>query len=122
MDSDGEASELNIIDLEGGDVRRIALRGEEIFPHWSPDGSRIAFTSVVEGTLRLVSYDVEGGIATDLLPSVGRDVRPRWSPDGSRITFFSRRDTSGEDDALTPTLISSPVRRSSPAKAAAKAS
>lgn len=68
-----------------------------IYGHdWSPDGSRIAFQRLREGTLQpdLYTVDLISGVES-LLALVARD--PSWSPDGQRIAFSSTtysRDTS----------------------------
>jgi dipeptidyl aminopeptidase/acylaminoacyl peptidase len=54
---------------------------------WSPDGSRIAFSSS-RGDHSLVGvYDLAHKSITWLAPSVDRDRDPIWSPDGSRVAF-----------------------------------
>jgi len=67
-------------------------------PAWSPDGSRLAFTSpcrtnseFYEGSqLFLVNAD---GTRVEPLPYVpGGDFDPAWSPDGKRLAFASLRD------------------------------
>ena len=64
--------------------------GDDWWPVWSPDGSRIAFVSstpgddFVPGSLHVVSADGTGQI--NLTPV--DDVRdPVWSPEGTRITY-----------------------------------
>jgi dipeptidyl aminopeptidase/acylaminoacyl peptidase len=55
---------------------------------WSPDGSRIAFSSS-RGDHSLVGvYDLGHKSITWLAPSVDRDVGPIWSPDGSKVAFI----------------------------------
>ena len=89
------------MELADKKVRQLtSMEGDEMFPHWSPDGQRIAFTANKAGNLDLYVTDAEGKSVRQLTDHPGRDVWPRWSPDGSQILFFSRRDTDGQDDEL----------------------
>ena len=60
-------------------------------PRWSPDGTRIAFTSNRDGDHKqLYVLPLDGGeplCLTDLKEDV---ERPAWSPDGTRIAFAAR--------------------------------
>jgi TolB protein len=54
------------------------------FPSWSPDGSRIAFSSPDENGIWwvwVVSKDGTGPF------SLAEGVHPRWSPDGKRVAY-----------------------------------
>ena len=67
-------------------------------PVWSPDGSRIAFTSGVGGgdwkeALEIFVMNADGSGQTRLTDSEDRDYEMTWSPDGSRIAFISHRDS-----------------------------
>ncbi|HZQ94826.1 MAG TPA: hypothetical protein VFA67_07440, partial [Candidatus Sulfotelmatobacter sp.] len=58
------------------------------FPHWSPDGTRIAFIAAEAGKpwkIHLVS--AQGGLPEELLPETAGEVDPSWSPDGTQIAF-----------------------------------
>jgi Tol biopolymer transport system component/uncharacterized protein YjbI with pentapeptide repeats len=64
-------------------------------PAWSPDGTRIAFTRVAEGsasasatpesTTSIVVMNADGSDQRELLDAPASD--PNWSPDGEKIAF-----------------------------------
>ena len=67
-------------------------------PVWSPDGSRIAFTTTSGGgdwkeALEVFVMNADGSGETRLTDSEDRDYEVTWSPDGSRIAFVSHRDS-----------------------------
>lgn len=66
--------------------------GEEA--RWSPDGSRIAFTSYRDGNAEIYTMFSDGSGATRLTQNPAYDKDPVWSPDGDRIAFL--RTGAGE--------------------------
>jgi Tol biopolymer transport system component len=57
-------------------------------PHWSPDGSQIAFHSNSGGRYEIWSIDREGGNAHPLTQAENTDpVWPVWSHNGTRMVF-----------------------------------
>ena len=64
------------------------LRGSSTQPQWSPDSTRIAFTSMRGDHSYVAVYDVAKKAITWISPGVDRDAFPRWSPDGRRIAFI----------------------------------
>jgi WD40 repeat protein len=72
------ASDGSITDLTPGED------GDEA--RWSPDGSRIVFTSVRSGTLGIYLMDADGRHVVQLTNN--GEVSPSWSPDGTRILFW----------------------------------
>ncbi len=67
-------------------------------PAWSPDGTRLLFTSPCSGpndpfensTIYIVNADGTG--QAPLLAEPAGDYDPAWSPDGKRVAFASRRN------------------------------
>ena len=85
--------------VDGSDLRPITNLPEGACqPSWSPDGSRLVFTSPCkldtdsyrESSLYIINAD--GTELTPLNTAPGGDFDPTWSPDGSRIAFTSLRD------------------------------
>lgn len=67
-------------------------------PTWSPDGSKIAFSSYRSGNFNLDIYvmNADGSNQVRLTTHAADDRDPTWSPDGSKIAFSSFRDGNFE--------------------------
>jgi Tol biopolymer transport system component len=61
--------------------------GENEEPAWSPDGSKIAFTSTRDGNYEVYVMNADGTGQTNLTGSSAVETSPAWSPDGTRIAF-----------------------------------
>lgn len=60
-------------------------------PHWSPNGSRIAFMGSVPGTVyRVYVVSASGGSPVPISADGAEQGVPTWSPDGSTIVFGDR--------------------------------
>ena len=57
-------------------------------PHWSPDGSEIAFSAFLPGqTLKTFIIAAEGGKARQLTQRDCPELDANWSPDGMHLIF-----------------------------------
>jgi Tol biopolymer transport system component/DNA-binding winged helix-turn-helix (wHTH) protein len=66
-------------------------------PHWSPDGSRIAFSGARPGKpWNIFLIPSAGGPAEQITNGAISDLDPTWSPDGKRIAFGQRRAAGGK--------------------------
>ena len=63
----------------------------------SPDGSRVVFTSTVNGDLDIYSMNADGSGVVQLTDEPGYDGGPFFSPDGSKIVFRARYPESDEE-------------------------
>lgn len=60
---------------------------------WSPDSSRLAFTSDVHGFNNIGVYELETGSIVWLTDGEGEKQFPAWSPDGTRLAYVLNRGT-----------------------------
>jgi len=60
-------------------------------PAFSPDGSRIAFTSTRDGNAEIYVMNADGTNATRLTTDPQADGRPAFTPDGQAVVFHSTR-------------------------------
>ena len=100
------AGDLFTVDSNGGIARKLTSHnGYEVFPRFSPDGSKIAFTGQYDGNTEVFVIPAQGGSPQRLTytATLGRDnVSDRmgpnnivmdWTPDGKYITYRSRKQS-----------------------------
>jgi len=89
------AGEIWTVPREGGDARSIVHSQLRNFrPLFSPDGSQIAFTGVLDENADVYVVSANGGEPHRLTYHPGGDVPVGWTPDGKRILFRSTRATT----------------------------
>jgi Tol biopolymer transport system component len=65
-------------------------------PDWSPDGTKIVFTSFRHGSGEIYVMNVDGTEQRRLTNHPAHDDHAKWSPDGTKIVFTTTRDGNHE--------------------------
>jgi uncharacterized protein YjdB len=85
--------DLYVMDADGGGIRRLTREpGADGSPAWTPDGSKLVFTSARSGVPQIYVMPADSGEARPLTTSAGGNQAPAISPDGRIIAFVSIRD------------------------------
>lgn len=80
--------QLAIMDSDGANHRFITNgQATALTPRYSPDYSKIAYLSYLNGTPRIYVYDIGTGRQTLVTEGKGPTFAPRWSPDGQSILY-----------------------------------
>jgi len=81
-----------LVDKNGGAAVQVThSAGEESWPHFSPDGSRIAYTAAYNGNPDVYVVPVQGGVPKRVTYPSFPDRLVDWHPDGKRLLFASSR-------------------------------
>lgn len=88
---------LYVMNADGSGVTRLTDGpANDLFPTWSPDGTRLAFASGRDGNWEIYVMNASGGGVKRLTSNPAEDFSPAWSPDGTRIAFDTNRDGNYE--------------------------
>jgi TolB protein len=83
---------LFIINLDGtGMLPLISVPGGDFEPSWSPDGGRIAFSTLRDRILHVYVYDLATNTSKRISSQSSFDRQAAWSPDGLSLAFQSTR-------------------------------
>jgi WD40 repeat protein len=84
--------QLWTLDLSRGRAGQLLLsNASDIHPRWSPDGTRLAFSSNSTGRYEIWTVAADGSDRRKVTHSPGEKTWPAWSPDGARILFTHTR-------------------------------
>lgn len=89
---------------DGTDLKQLTTEANpdnSLFPTWSPDGSKIAYSSTRDRSsfgLDIWVMDADGSNQTRLTDAAGQNGRASWSPDGSKIAYASIVDVVAGGD------------------------
>lgn len=108
------AGDLYTVPAGGGEAKRLTSHvGYEMFPRFSPDGKKIAFTGQYDGNTEVYLIPAGGGEPQRLTysPTLSRDdlgdrmgpnnIVMTWKPDGSAVVYRNRTGSSFQGQLLT---------------------
>ena len=88
------AGDIWLVPKKGGTAMRLSSPpGEESFPRFSPDGTRIAYSADYDGNTDVYVVPRAGGEPVRLTHHPMADRVIGWTPDGKRVLFASSRES-----------------------------
>jgi len=124
---DSSTWEIYVMNADGSGLQNVTNDPHNDYgPAWSPDGTRILFSSDRDGNMEFQTSEIyvvnaDGSGLQNVTNNPGYDHQPAWSPDGTRVAFSSNRDglsriyvmnadgsgvtqlTTGEGTSISPT-------------------
>jgi len=92
-----ENRDIFIVNIDGTGLTRLTDNpADDIEPSFSPDGTRLVFTSRRDGNREIYAMNVDGSAQARLTHEPADDFHPNWSPDGTHISLTSQRDGNRE--------------------------
>jgi Tol biopolymer transport system component len=105
-------SDIWIYDAEGGAKRRLTTEGHNLVPLWTPDGTRLTFSSNGD----LTAVHISGNGSKEILFPSNRSRYPcSWSSDGQDLLFEERESAgyslwrSAPGSQTSPVLLMRPI-------------
>jgi TolB protein len=106
-----DAKEVYTIDYDGENIQRLTNDGSiALSPAWSPDGTRIAYTSYRTGNVLLYERDLRTGRDRIVSDREGSNITPDYSPDGRTIAFATLAAGNTEIATLNGTRLEQHTR------------
>ena len=84
--------EIWVMDYDGSNQRQVThLGSDSLSPRVSPDGSRLAFSSLTKSGWDILVFSLDLSRVISFPRFGGTNLSPAWSPDGARLALSSSR-------------------------------
>jgi Tol biopolymer transport system component len=98
---DGGNYEIFTMKADGSEVTNLTNNlATDSSPSWSPDGTRIAFTSDRSGDTDIYVMNADGSSLSRLTDDRGYEDYFSWSPDGQRIVYTASENSLNQNGRL----------------------
>ncbi|MDR3692089.1 MAG: hypothetical protein P4L46_22100 [Fimbriimonas sp.] len=99
----GDMKLIHVASVDGGKdaVVTPGTRGNA-FPSWSPDGKRLAFNRLIDGSYQIFVCDQDGTNTHQLTLDPGDKFRPTWSPDSKSLLYTRELAQTQQLFVVTP--------------------
>ncbi|MCO4772231.1 MAG: Tol-Pal system beta propeller repeat protein TolB [Deltaproteobacteria bacterium] len=99
----GRGKEVYVFDYDGQNPRPVSRNGSiNLSPAWSPDGTRVSYTSYRDNNPDLWITDLRSNRHTKVSSFPGINAGAEWSPDGAELALTLSKDGDSEIYALQP--------------------
>ena len=71
-------TDIFVANIDGSNATRVTTTGDNYQPTWSPDSTRLAFTSTRDGDYNIYTIRADGLGLTRLTSDPGNEVTPTW--------------------------------------------
>jgi TolB protein len=89
--------EIWAMDYDGSNQRQVTRQNSiSLSPRISPDGSRLAFSSLTKSGWDILIYSIDLNRLVSFPRFGGTNLAPAWSPDGARLALSSSRGGHSE--------------------------
>jgi TolB protein len=89
--------EIWAMDYDGANQRQVTHQGSiSLSPRISPDGSRLAFSSLTKSGWEILMYSIDLNRLVAFPRFGGTNLSPAWSGDGTKLAFSSSRSGDPE--------------------------